>query len=344
MPSTPFEDYYEILGLQRGASKAEVSRAYRKLSLEVHPDRYKGPDPDGAVARFLKLTQAKEVLEDDKARAAFDAVVDAKAAHRARQEAQEGGRRKMREELEAREAAAKVAKFAPSAAAAAAREERERESAEAAARAELQREIERLRRTGRLDPTRPAPAAAPAAEAAGGSYSVVLRWQAADAFTEQDLRPLLLAAAGSAAPEAATSIRAAALAVAGRKALLQVPAAVAKALVSSRALADRGLQVSFAGGAAEAAAAAKEAAAHGAAPSGDPPDELPPDKLPEGWRTAIAPDGRPYFYHAPSRRTRWKRPAAGGGGDRLSHEALEVATLERLRRASEAQRQARGGA
>ena len=84
MPSAPFEDYYEVLGLQRGASKAEVSRAYRKLSLEVHPDRYKGPDPDGAVARFLKLTQAKEVLEDDKARAAFDAVVDAKAAHRAR--------------------------------------------------------------------------------------------------------------------------------------------------------------------------------------------------------------------------------------------------------------------
>ena len=66
-------DYYEILGLEAGCSKSDVSKAYRKKSLAVHPDRYKGSDPEWAVAEFHRLVQAKEVLEDDKARAAFDA-------------------------------------------------------------------------------------------------------------------------------------------------------------------------------------------------------------------------------------------------------------------------------
>ena len=76
-------DYYEILGLEAGCSKSDVSKAYRKKSLAVHPDRYKGPDPEWAVAEFHRLVQAKEVLEDDKARAAFDALIRARNAHKA---------------------------------------------------------------------------------------------------------------------------------------------------------------------------------------------------------------------------------------------------------------------
>ena len=103
-PSTSdVEDYWRILGLAPGASTGEVRKAYRKKSLTVHPDRYKGDDPEWATAEFLRLTRAKEVLEDDKARAAFEAVIRARALHREKQAAQDGARRKMREDLEARE-------------------------------------------------------------------------------------------------------------------------------------------------------------------------------------------------------------------------------------------------
>ena len=80
-------DYYEVLGLKPGASKEEVGTAYRKKSLRVHPDRYKGDDPEAATAEFMRLTTAKEVLLDDKARAAFEALQSARDAHRAKQEA-----------------------------------------------------------------------------------------------------------------------------------------------------------------------------------------------------------------------------------------------------------------
>ena len=82
-------DYYEVLGLKPGASKQEVATAYRKKSLRVHPDRYKGDDPEAATAEFMRLTTAKEVLLDDKARAAFEALQSARDAHRAKQEAQQ---------------------------------------------------------------------------------------------------------------------------------------------------------------------------------------------------------------------------------------------------------------
>ena len=152
-------DYYEILGLEAGCSKSDVSAD--TASRRGHPDRYKGPDPEWAVAEFHRLVQAKEVLEDDKARAAFDALFRARNAHKEKQKAQEAGRKKLREELEAREADAKRQRFEPSAAEMAARQQAEEDGA----RAELEREIERLRRTGRLD----GGAAARRDGAAGGS-------------------------------------------------------------------------------------------------------------------------------------------------------------------------------
>ena len=57
------EDYWAVLGLAPGATTADVQRAYRKKSLAVHPDRYKGDDPEWAKNEFLRLTRAKEVLE-----------------------------------------------------------------------------------------------------------------------------------------------------------------------------------------------------------------------------------------------------------------------------------------
>lgn len=153
MSSSELEDYWQVLGLEPGASKADVQRAYRKKSLVVHPDRYKGDDPAGATAEFLQLTRAKEVLEDDKARAAFEALQRARAMHKKQQDEQDAGRRKMREDLEAREEAArKRARSGPGSVAAANAMAQQAQQArqEAAARAELQQELERLRRSGRL--------------------------------------------------------------------------------------------------------------------------------------------------------------------------------------------------
>ncbi len=62
-------DYYEILGLQKGASSGEVKKAYRKLAMKYHPDRSKEPD---AEAKFKEISEAYAVLSDDKKRAQYD--------------------------------------------------------------------------------------------------------------------------------------------------------------------------------------------------------------------------------------------------------------------------------
>ena len=63
-------DPYEVLGLSRSASEAEIKRAYRKLAKENHPDRH-GGDPK-AQAKFSELNSANEILGDKKKRAQFD--------------------------------------------------------------------------------------------------------------------------------------------------------------------------------------------------------------------------------------------------------------------------------
>ena len=153
------EDFWSILGLEPGASQKDVQKAYRKKSLLVHPDRYKGDDPEGATQEFLQLTRAKEVLEDDKARAAFEALRRARALHKEKMEAQDVARKKLREDLEAREEAARKRPrtagpgggINQQARTQQAQQDAQQEAQrEAAARAELQRELERLKRSGRL--------------------------------------------------------------------------------------------------------------------------------------------------------------------------------------------------
>ena len=62
-------DYYEVLGLQKGASKDEIKKAYRKLSKQYHPDINKEAD---AADKFKEIAEAYEVLSDDQKRAHYD--------------------------------------------------------------------------------------------------------------------------------------------------------------------------------------------------------------------------------------------------------------------------------
>ena len=64
-----FKNYYEVMGVPRGATQDEIKRAYRKLARKFHPDVSKEKD---AEARFKELQEANEVLKDPEKRAAYD--------------------------------------------------------------------------------------------------------------------------------------------------------------------------------------------------------------------------------------------------------------------------------
>lgn len=57
-------DYYKILGVRRNANKAEILRAFRKLAIKWHPDKYEGDDKKKAEKMFIDIAAAKEVLTD----------------------------------------------------------------------------------------------------------------------------------------------------------------------------------------------------------------------------------------------------------------------------------------
>jgi len=63
-------DLYQQLGVQRGASEAEIKKAYRSLAKQLHPDRNK--DNPKAAERFAKVTQAYDLLSDKDKRARYD--------------------------------------------------------------------------------------------------------------------------------------------------------------------------------------------------------------------------------------------------------------------------------
>ena len=63
-------DYYELLGVARGADEATIKAAYRKLAMECHPDRHGGcTDKE---AQFKAISEAYDVLKDPQKRAAYD--------------------------------------------------------------------------------------------------------------------------------------------------------------------------------------------------------------------------------------------------------------------------------
>lgn len=63
-------DYYEILGVERNASDADIKRSYRKLALKYHPD--KNPDNKEAEAKFKEAAEAYEVLSNAEKRQRYD--------------------------------------------------------------------------------------------------------------------------------------------------------------------------------------------------------------------------------------------------------------------------------
>ena len=60
------KDYYNVLGLEKGASKEEIKRAFRKLARKYHPDV--NPDEGKSGEKFKEINEAYSILSDDKKR------------------------------------------------------------------------------------------------------------------------------------------------------------------------------------------------------------------------------------------------------------------------------------
>lgn len=63
-------NYYEVLGVSKNADISEIKKKYRKLAMKYHPDRNSGDE--NATKKFRKVTEAYEVLGDEKKREEYD--------------------------------------------------------------------------------------------------------------------------------------------------------------------------------------------------------------------------------------------------------------------------------
>ncbi len=73
-PREPAQDFYQLLGVARDASREEIALAWRRRARDEHPDARQGDD--GAPARFRALAEAWRVLGDPGRRAAYDRGLD----------------------------------------------------------------------------------------------------------------------------------------------------------------------------------------------------------------------------------------------------------------------------
>src|ERR1700681_1773674 len=72
MPATSKHDYYETLGVARGAKEDEIRKSYRKLARKYHPDL--NPGDKAAEERFKKVQEAYDVLSEPKKKQMYDQV------------------------------------------------------------------------------------------------------------------------------------------------------------------------------------------------------------------------------------------------------------------------------
>lgn len=70
----PFDDHYAALGVSNAATPEEIKRAFRRLTLELHPDRW--PGDEDAARRFQRITRAYDVLGDPAKRLAYDQTME----------------------------------------------------------------------------------------------------------------------------------------------------------------------------------------------------------------------------------------------------------------------------
>ena len=63
-------DYYEVLGISKNASEAEIKKAYRQMAIKYHPD--KNPDDKTAEDKFKEAAEAYEVLSNPEKRQRYD--------------------------------------------------------------------------------------------------------------------------------------------------------------------------------------------------------------------------------------------------------------------------------
>src|SRR6201995_150038 len=72
MATTPTKDYYSLLGIKKTATADEVRKAFRKLARKHHPDV--NPGDKKAEERFKEISEANDILSDEKKRRVYDAL------------------------------------------------------------------------------------------------------------------------------------------------------------------------------------------------------------------------------------------------------------------------------
>lgn len=87
--SSQKKDFYEVLGLKKGCTKEEIKKNFRNLAKKYHPDLNK--DDKTSEAKFREVSEAYEVLEDDKKRQQYDNFGHAGVDGQAYQQQQQGG-------------------------------------------------------------------------------------------------------------------------------------------------------------------------------------------------------------------------------------------------------------